>query len=204
MFWSSADRYILIDLCRAWPIWLIVGQADQNVNLKFEWVLCPGWPTGGRVDGRAGEAEGDHRGAGADLRWNVRILDPDNVRISEANIRQHVWILIPDMYQNVWILGAEIHQNVWILVPTWPDFCKNVEVLIPPLTFCPDMSRILVSTCPASKSAVALPKANIFITAPANLAFLKNQHSFLLPCHHPFSYTLKPQTISVRLDSTCV
>ena len=38
--------------------------------------LCPGRPAGGRVDGRAGEAEGDHRGAGADLRRDVRILVP--------------------------------------------------------------------------------------------------------------------------------
>ena len=38
MFWSSADRYILIDLCWASPIWLIVGQADQS---EFEvWLIC--------------------------------------------------------------------------------------------------------------------------------------------------------------------
>ena len=36
--------------------------------------LCLGGQAGGRVDGRAREAEGDHRGAGANLRRDVRIL----------------------------------------------------------------------------------------------------------------------------------
>merc|ERR1712179_171025 len=44
--------------------------------------ICPetaerGGQAGGRIDVRAGEAEGNHRGAGADLRRDVRLLNLD-------------------------------------------------------------------------------------------------------------------------------
>ena len=37
-------------------------------------IFFSGGPTRGRVDEGAGEVEGNHRGAGADLRRDVRIL----------------------------------------------------------------------------------------------------------------------------------
>merc|ERR1712212_833797 len=106
-------------------------------------------------------------------------------------------------------MGSSICLDTSFNLNRFLQKCRNVNsisyrLILRCLTFSPNVNKILLSRCPATKSAVALPKANIFITAPANLAFLKNQHSFLLPCHHPYCYTLKPQTISVRLDSTCV
>ncbi len=38
-------------------------------------LLCSGWPAGGRAGGRTGEVQGNYRGAGTDLRGDVRLLD---------------------------------------------------------------------------------------------------------------------------------
>ena len=55
------------------------GHDDEEEDFKNN--DLPGGPPGGRADGRAGEVEGDHRGAGADLRRDVRILEPPALNV---------------------------------------------------------------------------------------------------------------------------
>ena len=55
------------------------GHDDEEEDFKNN--DFPGGPSGGRADGRAGEVEGDHWGAGADLRRDVRILEPPALNV---------------------------------------------------------------------------------------------------------------------------
>ena len=58
---------------------LLIEVGERKYYCKFKEIqltifCCAGGSSGGRADGGAGEAEGDHRGARADLRRDVRLL----------------------------------------------------------------------------------------------------------------------------------
>ena len=61
----------------------------QNIGIFF-WCTfscsCPGGPSRRRADGRAGETEGNYWGAGANLRWDVRLLGQEVVFKPENTI----------------------------------------------------------------------------------------------------------------------
>ena len=188
MFWSSADIYILIDLCRAWPIWLIVGQADQNVNLKFEWFVSrlTDWRTSWWASRRSWR--------GSPRSWSRPSLKCPDIRSRQCpDIRskhsstcldtnsRHVPKCLNIRCRNSSkCLDSSFNLNRF-LEKCWNVNSISYRLILRCLTFSPNVNKILLSRCPATKSAVALSKANIFITAPQILPFWRiNTHL----CYH--------------------
>ena len=197
------DRYILVDSCWAWPIWLIVVQADQNVNLKFEWFVSrlTDWRTSWWVSRRSWR--------GSPRSWSRPSLRCPDIRSRQCpDIRsKHSSICLDTSSRHVpKCLNIRCRNSSKCL-----DFSSNLTRFLQKCwnvnstsDFLSRREQNFIIKVPGNKICRGVVKSEYFHYRPTNLAFLKNQHSFLLPCHHPFSNMLKPQTISVRLDSTCV
>ena len=108
--WLEDDLIVIMSIAFCYDD----GHDDEEEDFKNN--DFPGGPPGGRADGRAGEVEGDHRGAGADLRRDVRILDPPlNVPKMGSPLKAPgtFQIDILDLYQTLgrkFILNRVCHQ----------------------------------------------------------------------------------------------